>query len=595
MSKNHKIPSAEVVPLADRMRYMQAFRFSLVPVVALAVWLPATRSRPSVTALAAVTPPTSRVGAGPRGVARVARGGLFIFTAMLLGDGVYLAWTSYATGSGASPLRYLIILHIIAVALLASYRTGLKMALWHSLLLLVVYYAQEGGLLQPLDPRDAPASARRSSSWSSFSAVLWFVAHRHLHLLRDQRARAAPPPLRPRGARRHGHPPGGPERLRLGGRDAARLRGRRLRLRPGAVLRRQATARSSTLIAHTATWRAACSGRRPASGSVIDHAMATAHDAARVRGRRGRGRLAERAGARRQEPRDRAALGRGPRHRRARGRARHAPRLAHRAPGRWHARALRLPRRAGAAQRLAARAGPAAGRHRRAHRHRQPLHVPAGARARARARRARRRRTWAWRCSTSTTSSASTTPTATRPATRCCAAWRAKLSEHSRNYDTVARYGGEEFARDPAGAPTATRPRDRRAPAAQRRRVAGEPSVTISAGMATFPTDAAGVDELVAAADEALYESKRAGRNTGPSSSRHGNAAPAPRTPLAAPDVARRRVPAEGGRPRLRERDSRRRKLVQRVRRWRGSRPDARPCRCGSSGSPHAWRRRVQA
>ena len=57
-----------------------------------------------------------------------------------------------------------------------------------------------------------------------------------------------------------------------------------------------------------------------------------------------------------------------------------------------------------------------------------------------------------------------------------------------------------------------------------RRNVAGgvgEPSVTISAGLATFPTDAASVDELVAAADEALYESKRAGRDTVRASARH--------------------------------------------------------------------------
>ena len=48
--------------------------------------------------------------------------------------------------------------------------------------------------------------------------------------------------------------------------------------------------------------------------------------------------------------------------------------------------------------------------------------------------------------------------------------------------------------------------------------------MTISAGLATFPSDATSVDELVAAADEALYESKRAGRNRVKSSTRHEQA-----------------------------------------------------------------------
>jgi len=39
----------------------------------------------------------------------------------------------------------------VAVSLLASYRTGLKIALWHSLLLFVVLYAQAAMLLPAVD------------------------------------------------------------------------------------------------------------------------------------------------------------------------------------------------------------------------------------------------------------------------------------------------------------------------------------------------------------------------------------------------------------------------------------------------------------
>ena len=92
------------------------------------------------------------------------------------------------------------------------------------------------------------------------------------------------------------------------------------------------------------------------------------------------------------------------------------------------------------------------------------------------------------------------------------------LSSHTRPVDTVARYGGEEFAlilpntvRDQA---LATAERARAA-------VANEPfvfqgrrtRVTMSFGVALFPTDATTQTQLVRVADERLYRSKDSGRN----------------------------------------------------------------------------------
>jgi diguanylate cyclase (GGDEF)-like protein len=83
--------------------------------------------------------------------------GFTILNSLLLLDGVYLAFAMYATGGTQSPMRFLIYLHLVAVSLLASYRTGLKIALWHSLLLFVVLYAQAAMLLPPVDT--APGAA----------------------------------------------------------------------------------------------------------------------------------------------------------------------------------------------------------------------------------------------------------------------------------------------------------------------------------------------------------------------------------------------------------------------------------------------------
>jgi len=79
--------------------------------------------------------------------------------------------------------------------------------------------------------------------------------------------------------------------------------------------------------------------------------------------------------------------------------------------------------------------------------------------------------------------------------------------------DTVARYGGEEFALVlPGRDPMAT------AAVAERARLAIAElhlpvPVTASLGACSFPADAADGPALMRAADEAMYESKRAGRN----------------------------------------------------------------------------------
>ncbi len=82
---------------------------------------------------------------------RFPRHGVLVLSLTLLIDGVFLAMASYVTGGTQSPIRFLTYLHLVAVSLLASYRTGLKVALWHSLLLFVVLYAQAAQLLPAVD------------------------------------------------------------------------------------------------------------------------------------------------------------------------------------------------------------------------------------------------------------------------------------------------------------------------------------------------------------------------------------------------------------------------------------------------------------
>src|SRR5829696_7463947 len=146
--------AGELVPIADRMRYMQGFRLLLALAAAGVAAMVGGRLETTWITLGVVTAAYLGVSGLTHLAWRVSRkAGQALFAMMLMVDGVYLAWTSYATGGVASPLRFVIVLHLVTVALLASYRTGMKLAMWHSLLLLVLYYAQEAQLLAPVDER----------------------------------------------------------------------------------------------------------------------------------------------------------------------------------------------------------------------------------------------------------------------------------------------------------------------------------------------------------------------------------------------------------------------------------------------------------
>jgi diguanylate cyclase (GGDEF)-like protein/excisionase family DNA binding protein len=89
------------------------------------------------------------------------------------------------------------------------------------------------------------------------------------------------------------------------------------------------------------------------------------------------------------------------------------------------------------------------------------------------------------------------------------------LESCSRRIDLAARYGGEEFVlvlvgTGPAGARTVA---ERvRAEVAASSLAAGQ-QLTVSVGVAAYPRDAAGKDELLDKADWAMYAAKRAGRD----------------------------------------------------------------------------------
>src|SRR3954470_6355699 len=64
-----------------------------------------------------------------------------LLSGTVLVDGVVVSMAIAMTGGYRSPLLFLVFLDVMAVTVLASYRTGLKLAIWCALLLLLAHAA----------------------------------------------------------------------------------------------------------------------------------------------------------------------------------------------------------------------------------------------------------------------------------------------------------------------------------------------------------------------------------------------------------------------------------------------------------------------
>lgn len=164
--------TTELVPLADRLKLMQLARVVVVVVT---------------LANAAATPRSWSVGLdavgllaaaflGLTGLGYVAwtlwpGRGITLFGGMLIVDGFFLATMTHLAGGLDAPVAYLVLPHCMMVALLASYRTAAKIALWHSLLAIGVHHAIGAGLLASSGPGSGDPVGL-----AAFTVLTWLAA-----------------------------------------------------------------------------------------------------------------------------------------------------------------------------------------------------------------------------------------------------------------------------------------------------------------------------------------------------------------------------------------------------------------------------------
>jgi two-component system cell cycle response regulator len=171
------LAGGDMVPVGARLRYTQFLRFgmaALILVVAAAV--PEALGAP----LRDVWPTTlvylALAAVAEVGWRLVSHRALVLFGVMLMVDGVYLGWISYLTGGVYSQVRFLVLLHVVAVTLLASYRTGLKVTMWNSLVIFGLYNGQESGVLSQVSSNVRGLPGTEFQRLVVFIVVLWMIA-----------------------------------------------------------------------------------------------------------------------------------------------------------------------------------------------------------------------------------------------------------------------------------------------------------------------------------------------------------------------------------------------------------------------------------
>jgi signal transduction histidine kinase len=164
--------ASDFVSLGSRMRSLLALRLAFAMSALIAGIVQPSEissgfvvSSAAYAALEIIAEVVRRGGRGRR---------LLVLGFEVLLDGVFLVWITYLSGGVLSPFQLFLYVHVIAISLLASYRTALKVAVWDSLLLLIVASGVSSGALADAPPMlgGAPAATR---TWAITIATLWGV------------------------------------------------------------------------------------------------------------------------------------------------------------------------------------------------------------------------------------------------------------------------------------------------------------------------------------------------------------------------------------------------------------------------------------
>ncbi|HSS09794.1 MAG TPA: hypothetical protein VLL25_07925, partial [Acidimicrobiales bacterium] len=133
-------PSRDLTSLAERFGALFAVRVGLAGAVLLAVAISGREMGVGLDVVGPLTVAYLGVGLAAEGLRRAATvRAVNVQNVMLLTDAVFIALVVAPTGGPRSELMFLFYVHLIAVTLLGTHRTGLRVAIWDAFVFLLIY------------------------------------------------------------------------------------------------------------------------------------------------------------------------------------------------------------------------------------------------------------------------------------------------------------------------------------------------------------------------------------------------------------------------------------------------------------------------
>jgi len=164
--------SADLVPLSERLVYLRVLRAVLAAITVIDAALLPHLLRKSFPFVASVALSYVLVSWALEAICRLlGPRRQWMFGGLLIIDGVYLAGATYLAGGSGGPIRYLVLVYLAAVTLLGSYRSGLKVALWQTLMQFSVFLAQHAKILTGFS--NSSASHTEFDRLVAFTLALW--------------------------------------------------------------------------------------------------------------------------------------------------------------------------------------------------------------------------------------------------------------------------------------------------------------------------------------------------------------------------------------------------------------------------------------
>ncbi|WP_432545132.1 GGDEF domain-containing protein [Kineococcus sp. SYSU DK002] len=147
MSRSPGGGPAPLVSFSERVRWVLAARLLVIALPVGAFWLLPDARTASWSDLVQPALLTAVVAVGTSWRRLPRRLAITVLGFGLVVDGAYLGWAMHCLHGLTGPVPRIAVVYAVAITLLASFRTGVKVTAWHTVVLVVVFQFERTGLL----------------------------------------------------------------------------------------------------------------------------------------------------------------------------------------------------------------------------------------------------------------------------------------------------------------------------------------------------------------------------------------------------------------------------------------------------------------